>query len=198
MARRFDDAMGYFVVRGLLTTRQTEAIHGALVRKAGEVADSGDYGHDKILEEGARVTPESVPLHERFRKLNQLDLLPELWDHWYAGAPLLDVVRRFIGDDILRKFASAFLKPARVGGATPWHQDIGLWRDRNDDAMNGWLAVDAATRANGCMQFVAGSHTGPIVAHVEYEDSLHPELPRDQCMALTVDQVELAPEDAVF
>ncbi|MDA0337204.1 MAG: hypothetical protein O2782_18735, partial [bacterium] len=97
MARRFDDATGYFVVRGLLTTQQTEAIRGALVRKAGEVAASGDYGRDKILEQGTRVAPDSVPLHERFRKLNQLDLLPELWDHWYAGAPVLDVVRTFIG-----------------------------------------------------------------------------------------------------
>ena len=198
MAPRFDDATGYVIVRGLPTPRQTEAIRGALLRKAGEVAASGDYGHDRILEEGAGTSLAAVPLHERFRKLNQLDLLPELWEYWYAGAPVLDVVRSFIGDDILRKYASAFLKPARVGGATPWHQDIGLWQDRNDDAMNGWLAVDAATRANGCLQFVCGSHLGPIVPHVEYEDSIHPELPRDQCTDLTVEHVPLEPGDAVF
>ena len=86
MMRRFDDASGYFVVRRLLAASQTEAIRSALLRKAGEVAASGDYGRDKILEEVAQAAPDTVPLHERFRKLNQLDLLPELWDHWYAGA----------------------------------------------------------------------------------------------------------------
>ncbi|MDA0337170.1 MAG: hypothetical protein O2782_18565 [bacterium] len=55
MARRFDDATGFVIVRGLLTTRQTEAIRDALLRNAGEVAASGDYGHDRILEEVARA-----------------------------------------------------------------------------------------------------------------------------------------------
>lgn len=192
------DSTGYFVARGLLNTEQTEAIRTGLMRKAQDVAASGDYGGDKILEQDAQASPDAVPLHERFRKLNNLDLVPELWEHWYAGPAVLDVVRRFIGDDILRKYASAFLKPARIGGATPWHQDIGLWRDTNDDAMNGWLAIDASTRANGCLQFVPGSHTGPIVEHVEYEDSVHLELPREGCQNLTVDHVELQPGDAVF
>ncbi|HJP31950.1 MAG: phytanoyl-CoA dioxygenase family protein [Candidatus Latescibacteria bacterium] len=197
MTRNFDDS-GYFITRGLLTSAQTEAIRGALMRKAGDVAASRDYGRDKILEAAAMAAPDAVPLHERFRKLNQLDLLPELWDHWYAGEPVLDIVRDLIGEDILRKYASAFLKPARVGGATPWHQDIALWRDRNDDAVNGWLAIDAATRLNGCLQFLPGSHVEPVVEHVEYEDSLHAELPRDLCVDLTVDHVELQPGDAVF
>lgn len=197
MPRTFDDA-GYFICRGLVTAEQTEAIRQGLMRKASEVAASGDYGRDKILEDGAKASPDSVPLHERFRKLNQLDLLPELWNHWYAGAPVLEVVRHFLGDDILRKYASAFLKPARIGGATPWHQDIGLWRDRNDDAMNGWLAIDASTQANGCLQVVPGSHLGPILEHVEYEDSIHAELPRDRCNDLSVEYVELQPGDAVF
>ena len=88
--RTFDDA-GYFICRGLVTAEQTEAIRQGLMRKASEVAASGDYGRDKILEDGAKASPDSVPLHERFRKLNQLDLLPELWNHWYAGAPVLEV-----------------------------------------------------------------------------------------------------------
>lgn len=192
------DHTGYFIARRLLSTDQTEAIRAGLLRKAEAVAASGDYGRDKILEQGARPEPDAVPLHERFRKLNNLDLVPELWEHWYAGPAVLDVVRQFIGDDVLRKYASAFLKPARIGGATPWHQDIGLWRDTNDDAMNGWLAIDASTRANGCLQFVPGSHTGPVVDHVEYEDSIHLELPRERCQNLAVDHIELQPGDAVF
>lgn len=37
--------------------------------------------------------------------------------------------RFFLGDDIVMKFNACFLKPARTGSSTPWHQDNGLWRD---------------------------------------------------------------------
>jgi phytanoyl-CoA hydroxylase len=193
---------GYFVVRGLLTTEQTEAIRADLLDKARQVAESGaatgDYGSDKIIEQSAQADPESVPLEERFRKLNQLDLLPALWDHWYAGPPVLDLLRQFLGDDVLRKYASAFLKPARVGGPTPWHQDIGLWRDRNADAVNGWVAIDAATVSNGCLEVLPGSHRGPVVEHVTYDDSLHAELPRERVDGIDSVPVELEPGDTVF
>jgi ectoine hydroxylase-related dioxygenase (phytanoyl-CoA dioxygenase family) len=59
---------------------------------------------------------------------------------------VLDYVRHFIGDDILVKYDSVFLKPARKGGSTPWHQDIGLWRDDNENAFNCWIAVEPATK----------------------------------------------------
>jgi len=197
VARTFD-ASGFLVARKLLTVAQTEAIRAGLLRKAEELSASGDYGNDRNLEEPAKGDPQAVPLHEHFRKLNQLDLVPELWEHWYAGESVLKLVAEFLGPDILNKYASAFLKPARIGGATPWHQDIGLWRDNNSDAVNGWLAVDAATRSNGCLQFVGGSHTGPVVDHVEYEDSIHAELPREMCTHLGVEHIELEAGDAVF
>ncbi len=192
------DERGYFICRGLVSVDNTEAIRDGLMDRAREVAASGNYGSDKVLESVAKDSPEDVPLHERFRKLNNLDMVPALWENWYAGPSSLAVVQALLGPDILRKFASAFLKPARIGGPTPWHQDIGLWRDSNHDAANGWLAIDSATRANGCLQCVPGSHRGPVVEHVEYEDSIHLELPRDQCGNLDVDYIELEPGDAVF
>jgi phytanoyl-CoA hydroxylase len=189
---------GYYIARSLLTGEEIAAIRSALLRRAEEVARTGDYFSDKLLEGASQGDPEALPLHERFRKLNGLDLVPELWNHWYAGPAVLAHVRAVLGDDILKKYASAFLKPARIGGPTPWHQDIGLWRDRNDGAFSGWLAVDAATRANGCLQFVPGTHLGPVIEHVVYEDSVHGELPRELCRDLPVEHIELAPGDAVF
>ncbi|MBT3345333.1 MAG: phytanoyl-CoA dioxygenase family protein [Gemmatimonadetes bacterium] len=189
---------GYFIARGLLTRDQTEEIRAALLGRTRELASSGDYGNDKILEVAAQGDPDSVPLHERFRKLNALDTLPALWNHWYAGPSVLAILSTWLGPDVLRKYASAFLKPARVGGPTPWHQDIGLWRDTNCDAANGWLAIDAATIANGCLKCVPGSHQRPVIEHVEYEDSLHAELPRDRCQDLEIKHIELDPGDAVF
>jgi len=45
---------------------------------------------------------------------------------------------------------------------------------------------------------VPGSHTGPIVEHVTYPDSIHAELPRERCRDLRVDHVELEPGDCVL
>ncbi|MEX2387115.1 MAG: phytanoyl-CoA dioxygenase family protein, partial [Phycisphaeraceae bacterium] len=109
--------------------------------------------------------------------------------------------RHFLGDDVLLKFNSCFLKPARTGSATPWHQDNGLWRDGETEPFNFWMALDPATRANGCLQFIPGSHTGDIVPHVLYNDSIHPELPREQVRQMVdkhgLHHIELQPGDMV-
>ena len=189
---------GFYIARGLLSSEQTEAIRAALMRKAQAVANNGSYGGDRILEGVAQDAPDEIPLHERFRKLNGLDQIQELWDHWYAGEKVLEHLRGFLGDVILNKHASAFLKPAKIGGPTPWHQDIGLWGDRNEGAINAWLAIDPATKANGCLQVVPGSHKGPVIEHVTYEDSIHSELPRELVADVEVDHVELQPGDAVI
>ena len=55
----------------------------------------------------------------------------------------------------------AILKPARIGGATPWHQDEAYWDPRYAHrAVSIWLALQPATLENGCMRFIAGSHRG--------------------------------------
>ena len=115
-----------------------------------------------------------------------------------AHPAVLTVLTEFLGDTIYNKFASAFLKPAKIGRETPWHQDIGLWRDDNVHAMNAWLAIDPATRANGCLQVVPGSHHGEVIPHICYDDSIHGELPRELCTDLDIEHIELAPGDVVF
>jgi hypothetical protein len=138
----------------------------------------------------------------RFRKLARVGLdSPLLWDYLYTGETVLPVVRYFLGDDLLLKFTSCFLKPARTGSATPWHQDNGLWRDGETGPFNLWMALDAATKANGCLQFIPGSHQTEIVPHVLYEDSVHGELPRERVREMIqkngLHHIELEPGDAV-
>ena len=76
--------------------------------------------------------------------------------------------------------SSVFVKPAKSGAATPWHQDNGLWRDGETEPFNFWMALDPAKRENGCLQFIPGSHKTEIVEHVLYADSIHGELPRER------------------
>ncbi|HEY0515233.1 MAG TPA: phytanoyl-CoA dioxygenase family protein [Thermoanaerobaculia bacterium] len=50
-------------------------------------------------------------------------------------------------------------KPAGQGTVLPWHQDGGnVWALDRDPLVTIWVALDTATRANGCMEVVPGTH----------------------------------------
>ena len=50
-------------------------------------------------------------------------------------------------------------KPARKGSVLPWHQDGGTgWGIDRDPLVTVWTALDPATRANGCVEVIPGSH----------------------------------------
>lgn len=74
---------------------------------------------------------------------------------------VLDLVESVIGPNIV-VWGSHFIgKPARVGRATPWHEDSSYWKnrlDRYDGLVSVWLALDDSNRENGCLQVIPGSH----------------------------------------
>jgi hypothetical protein len=50
-------------------------------------------------------------------------------------------------------------KPAGQGTILPWHQDGGVvWALDRDPLVTIWVALDGATKANGCMDCIPGSH----------------------------------------
>lgn len=191
---------GYFVVRGLVA-------HDAAMEARGIIRNhiiSPEHRPEADQADPMDPMGDSPDAREaRYRKLAQFcERAPVIWHQIHASESILQIARYFLGDDVLVKFTSCFLKPARTGSATPWHQDNGLWRDGESDPLNFWLAVDPATRTNGCLQFIPGSHRTEIVEHVLYPDSIHGELPRDRVEDMKdrngIEHIELAPGDAVF
>jgi hypothetical protein len=50
-------------------------------------------------------------------------------------------------------------KPAGQGTVLPWHQDGGdVWALDRDPLVTTWVALDAATVENGCVEVIPGSH----------------------------------------
>ena len=77
----------------------------------------------------------------------------------YARVPeILDMVEQLLGPDFALWNSSFFAKPALNGYATPWHQDGEYWPIRPLATCTAWIAVDEATRENGCLRFIRGSH----------------------------------------
>ena len=77
----------------------------------------------------------------------------------YAKDPnLLDMIEQLAGPDFVLWNISLFGKPARHGKKVPWHQDGEYWPIRPMATTRIWIALDRATRKNGCLRYLRGSH----------------------------------------
>ena len=63
-------------------------------------------------------------------------------------------------------FDHAILKPPRNGCATPWHQDGAYAAGASlATTVHVWIPLQDVSLEMGCMQFIPGSHLGPILPH---------------------------------
>jgi ectoine hydroxylase-related dioxygenase (phytanoyl-CoA dioxygenase family) len=124
----------------------SDAAEGRVRRKAlGGVDDRGRQALPQVLGPG-----EAVPALRRTAYYRRIEA----------------IARQIFGDAAERRGEHMILKPAGYGIATPWHQDQAYHRpDETYRNVNFWLALDGATIEGGCMQFVPGSHLGPILPH---------------------------------
>ena len=84
---------------------------------------------------------------------------------------LVGVVEGLIGHGVDVYFSQIFFKPPEGGSPKPAHQDNFYAGPNNPDGLvTAWIALDAATAENGCLQFVDGSHHGPIYPHFAPHD----------------------------
>ena len=76
---------------------------------------------------------------------------------------VLDLIEPVVGPNI-GLWASHFIsKDPYKGVATPWHEDSSYWNGRTSSMeriCTVWLAVDEATKENGCMAVIPGSQHG--------------------------------------
>lgn len=186
---------GYFIVRHAITTDEAIEIRGVLRNTL--LTPNVAYKSDEIDPNGNRDAT-----YSQVRKLNKICLSsPLIWKNVHANKRILAYAQEMLGDDIVLKFSSCFLKPSRTGSETPWHQDNGLWRDEELTPFNFWMAIDPSTIANGCLKIIPRSHFQPIHPHVLYENSIHAEIPREVVQAVAkengVVDIELQPGDMV-
>ena len=82
---------------------------------------------------------------------------------------ILDIVESVIGPEILAhpQFNVRAKLPHRDEGVVPWHQDLGYLLPSATDTfmINFWIPLVDASRENGCMEIIAGSHTAPLIEH---------------------------------
>jgi hypothetical protein len=145
---------GYLIVRGLFSPEE--------IRLLGETARA-----DHALDQAAVARDDGEG--------NKVRL--SLWSHPGDGIygmvarcrRLADSVEQLIGGEVYHYHSKMILKDARTGGAWAWHQDYGYWYQNGllfPDLCSVMIAVDAATRENGCLEVLKGSHRMGRVNHV--------------------------------
>lgn len=78
-----------------------------------------------------------------------------------------------LGDEIYHYHHKMMLKEPRVGGAWEWHQDYGYWYNNGclyPDMASCLIAVDRATKENGCLQVLRGTHRMGRIDHTTTGD----------------------------
>jgi ectoine hydroxylase-related dioxygenase (phytanoyl-CoA dioxygenase family) len=137
----------------------------------------------------------------------KLSLSNELADDMYAAIVrserVVGPMERFLGGEVYHYHHKMILKEPFVGGAWEWHQDYGYWYDTGclfPDMASCLIAVDRATRSNGCLQVIRGSHRMGRVNHGPIGDQTgaDPERVAAALERLERVDVELEPGSAVF
>jgi len=86
---------------------------------------------------------------------------------------IVDTMEKLLGGEVYHYHHKMILKEPYVGGAWAWHQDYGYWYHNGCLApllASCMIAVDRATRENGCLQVVRGSHRLGRIEHGKVGD----------------------------
>jgi hypothetical protein len=116
---------------------------------------------------------------------------------------IVNSAEKILGGEVYHYHSKMIMKDARVGGAWTWHQDYGYWYQNGVLApllTSAFIAVDPATRDNGCLQVIRGSHQLGRIDHVltGEQAGADQERVREVLKRMELVYVEMEPGDTLF
>jgi hypothetical protein len=116
---------------------------------------------------------------------------------------IVGVAEQVLGGEVYHYHSKMIMKDAKIGGAWAWHQDYGYWYQNGvlyPDLTSVSIAVDRATKENGCLQVIKGSHKLGRIEHKLTGDQAGADQSRvDEILKrLELVYVVMEPGDAVF
>jgi ectoine hydroxylase len=179
---------GFVIVRGLLNEEEA--------RLLGEIARA-----DQALTESAYGRKDASGLPVTLAVRNELK--DDVYSAIARSRRIVERMQTFLGGEVYHWHHKLILKQPQVGGAWEWHQDYGYWYHNGcllPDMASCLIAIDRATRANGCLQVLRGSHRIGRIDHGKTGDQTGADLERVEVALRRFElvYVELAPGDAVL
>ncbi len=104
---------------------------------------------------------------------------------------VVDAMEQLLGGEVYHYHSKLSAKEPKVGGAWEWHQDYGYWYQNGclwPEMASVFIALDEATRENGCLQVIKGSHHIGRIEHGRFGDQTGADPERVQ---VALDRLEL-------
>ena len=98
------------------------------------------------------------------------DLVFPWFDQLMRHPAILELVRPILGDDLMVWTTHIYPKEPGDGRFISWHQDSAHWGLDSNQVLTVWVALTNATRENGCMRMLPGSHHNGQVEHQDTRD----------------------------
>lgn len=157
---------GYVLVRGMFDREEIDLLR----RAAKEDRELDQHSFGKGDGEGGTV---------------RLSLWNHPGDTIYGMFARCDTIvtsaERLLEGEVYHYHSKMIMKDAKIGGAWTWHQDYGYWYQNGvlfPLLCSASIAVDPATRENGCLQVLKGSHSMGRIDHVLTGDQAGADLER--------------------
>src|SRR5580692_2986587 len=184
----FDDD-GFFVVEGLLDRDE--------VKLLGDIARV-----DSQWAAGAALRADGEGGAVKVRVENELGE-SDIYSAIVRSRRIVETMELLLCDEVYHYHHKMVFKEAKTGGAWAWHQDYGYWYDNGclfPNLASCLIAVDSATKVNGCLQVLSGSHHLGRVNHMKIgeQTGADPERVAAALERLETVYCELEPGSAVF
>ncbi|MFL5342497.1 MAG: phytanoyl-CoA dioxygenase family protein [Gemmataceae bacterium] len=186
---------GYVAGVRILGESQVERLR----RELQGLFDPKHPGHELFHEYHSNESPD--PSRVLFHALGAWRIAPAFHDLlWHPAftvpaSQLLAGPVRFWHDQL-------FCKPAHHGGVVAWHQDYSYWtRTKPMAHQTCWIGLDDATRDNGCLLYVPGSHRWellPVTGLAGDMDAIQKVLSPEQKAQFKPVAIELKAGEAAF
>lgn len=179
---------GYFIADGLLNRDEVELL--ATIARA---------QHQQGQEAASRRDGQGGAI--------RLHVENELGDDIYGAIVrsrrIVDTMEKLLDDEVYHYHHKLILKESFTGGAWEWHQDYGYWYNNGCLAprlASCLLAIDRATKENGCLQVIKGSHHLGRIDHDKVGDQTgaDPERVAVALERMELVHCELEPGSAIF
>jgi len=181
-------ADGFFIVEKLLSDEEVDLLgriaraDHALAQRAASRGD-GEGGAIKLVVEN--------------------EVRDDIYGAIVRSRRVVETMEQLLGGEVYHYHHKMILKEPLVGGAWAWHQDYGYWY--NNGCLFPLLAscmigLDRATRQNGCLQVLRGSHLMGRIEHGQVGDQTGADQERVHAALERLDLVhcELEPGSAIF
>jgi phytanoyl-CoA hydroxylase len=120
-----------------------------------------------VDEAGELIRPKELAINKIGHAMH--DLVPEFTA--FCRLPLIGEVLRDIGVQAPKLWQTMYIfKQPSIGGEVRWHQDASYLITEPAAVTGVWIAIEDATRDNGCLWMQPGQHESPLreIYHVDW------------------------------